>query len=544
METNTKVIWGLPGTGKTTQLISELHNHIQDKADLGNVCFCTYTKRMGSVIEERVVKKYSLSADEAKDLLTYYGTIHRVCNRLRGHSSRVVTESLKKDFCDTYGYPTSDNGKDSNKVADSSLGGRFFKIRTWLINNMVTKTGFKRHPDSMHITEEMFLRINKKYEAWKNETNLIDFDDMLVDVFNNRIPLGVDIFFLDEFQDITPLQYEIYKMWSKECKKVIIAGDPYQSIYSFMGGSPNFFEAEMENAKKEKNLLILPHSYRLPKASWDFAKNIARRNGIVPKLTCKDAGFAPKKINSSDLFKYINSNKKTFILARARYMCKIASDDLTTLGIPHTCGIAGSGGWTERERNIYNCIYKMQGKKGIITNEEMLAFFQLFKRRFISLPKNKEKMRENLPETCSPVKAMNFFVDNEIETQTTLFDNFADLPSQPKISDIILSSPFSSKYILKKKISEKQEEKINHSLTSYKKILTDTLPHISTIHGAKGDECDDTFLFGDLTYKSYINMGKEENNLFFVGATRHKENLYIIENYTESDYQFNFPQLN
>ena len=55
---------------------------------------------------------------------------------------------------------------------------------------------------------------------------------------------------------------------------------------------------------------------------------------------------------------------------------------------------------------------------------------------------------------------------------------------------------------------------------------------LSTIHGVKGGEADNVVLLTDLslnTQKGYERNPDDENRLFYVGATRAKENLHIIE---------------
>ena len=55
---------------------------------------------------------------------------------------------------------------------------------------------------------------------------------------------------------------------------------------------------------------------------------------------------------------------------------------------------------------------------------------------------------------------------------------------------------------------------------------------LSTIHAAKGGECENVVLLTDLTkttLETYQKNPDDENRLFYVGATRTKENLHIIE---------------
>ena len=55
---------------------------------------------------------------------------------------------------------------------------------------------------------------------------------------------------------------------------------------------------------------------------------------------------------------------------------------------------------------------------------------------------------------------------------------------------------------------------------------------LSTIHAAKGGESQNVVLLTDLTKTTldgYEKNPDDENRLFYVGATRTKENLHIIE---------------
>ena len=56
--------------------------------------------------------------------------------------------------------------------------------------------------------------------------------------------------------------------------------------------------------------------------------------------------------------------------------------------------------------------------------------------------------------------------------------------------------------------------------------------HLSTIHSVKGGERQNVALLTDLshnTHKSYEKNPDDENRLFYVGATRTKENLHIVQ---------------
>ena len=67
----------------------------------------------------------------------------------------------------------------------------------------------------------------------------MDFDDLLLKVLEllgseQKLELRKQHFFyllVDEFQDISPVQYRLIKAWNKGGKELFLIGDPDQSIY-------------------------------------------------------------------------------------------------------------------------------------------------------------------------------------------------------------------------------------------------------------------------------------------------------------------------
>ena len=73
---------------------------------------------------------------------------------------------------------------------------------------------------------------------------------------------------------------------------------------------------------------------------------------------------------------------------------------------------------------------------------------------------------------------------------------------------------------------------IRELLRNEEKLNNPARVKLSTIHAAKGGEAENVVLLTDLTentMRSYEKNPDDENRLFYVGATRTKENLHIIE---------------
>ena len=80
-----------------------------------------------------------------------------------------------------------------------------------------------------------------------------------------------DVVFIDEAQDLSPIQWKMYDVLKKNSKHVILAGDDDQAIYGWAGADVKRFQ--QEPAKE----IVLPQSYRVPKLIQHIADNILSR---------------------------------------------------------------------------------------------------------------------------------------------------------------------------------------------------------------------------------------------------------------------------
>jgi superfamily I DNA/RNA helicase len=89
-------------------------------------------------------------------------------------------------------------------------------------------------------------------------------------------------------------------------------------------------------------------------------------------------------------------------------------------------------------------------------------------------------------------------------------------------------------------IPEESKSYIKNLLNEGDDLTKNARIKLSTIHGVKGEECDNVILYTDIEniiYESARRDPDTEHRIFFVGVTRAKETLYIME--PTSDYQYN-----
>ena len=88
-----------------------------------------------------------------------------------------------------------------------------------------------------------------RYEREKATRHLVDFDDLLVlcaDALEDDRTFGAAQrwrfrhLFVDEFQDVNPLQFRLLEGWRGERSDLCVVGDPNQAIYAWNGADPRY----------------------------------------------------------------------------------------------------------------------------------------------------------------------------------------------------------------------------------------------------------------------------------------------------------------
>ena len=96
--------------------------------------------------------------------------------------------------------------------------------------------------------------VEHQFDALKRERNAVDFADielMTIELlrdenggqteFAKEISKSIKVIIVDEFQDSNDIQYEIFRLLSRDKKNLFFVGDIKQSIYQFRGANPMVF---------------------------------------------------------------------------------------------------------------------------------------------------------------------------------------------------------------------------------------------------------------------------------------------------------------
>ena len=110
----------------------------------------------------------------------------------------------------------------------------------------------------------------RKYSELKRKENFIDFDDIiqLAIEFLAEDPNYAEArhwkfrdLFVDEFQDVNPLQFALLQAWLGPASSLTVVGDPCQAIYSWNGADSRFLN-NFEKYFPDSQTIILKDNFR------------------------------------------------------------------------------------------------------------------------------------------------------------------------------------------------------------------------------------------------------------------------------------------
>ncbi|MBH0110536.1 ATP-dependent helicase [Salinibacterium sp. NG22] len=140
------------------------------------------------------------------------------------------------------------------------------------------------------LTIDKMVELQSAYESIKDARRQIDFEDVLLAAAGmieaepriaQQVREQYRFFVVDEYQDVSPLQHELLRLWVGDRDDLCVVGDVSQTIYSFAGASPDFllrFASQHDNAA----VLRLERNYRsTPEIVHTANKLMANQKGAL-----------------------------------------------------------------------------------------------------------------------------------------------------------------------------------------------------------------------------------------------------------------------
>ena len=370
-----------------------------------------------------------------------------------------------------------------------------------LINlSRLCKSDLREEYNKSNIDEEWntVFHVSKCLKEYKESMGLYDFTDMLEQFATNGNTFcpDFDLCFLDEAQDLSPLQWDIAHLLDTKSKRMYCAGDDDQAIYRWAGADVDHF-INLPGGSE-----ILSQSYRIPSRVHDVAENVVRRIARrFPKQykPRSEPGNVTRisTINSLDM-----AQGDWLILSQAGYQLTPVAHDLKSSG--YLFNYRGNRSISEKVSEAVNGWEQVRKGKEVTGKVARIIY------SYMSVGERLTRGFKKLPG----------IEDNDILT----FDNLKDQGLLAN-KDMIWSQAMN-------KLPDTDRAYVTALLRRGEKF--NGVPRItaSTIHGSKGGEADNVVLFTDLSPAADTQFQRhpdDTHRIFYVAVTRAKQNLYIVD---------------
>lgn len=460
--------YGPPGTGKTHKLISRARAYVRIGTPLHKIGYFAFTKKAAGEAKKR------MPAEDKK--LIYFQTLHSFAfNILRLNEEDVMQpyhyERFGKKLNVKVKYYDRYNKEESHFL---TCDNPYFQLIHRAINRCVdVREEFDR---GEHNTKEVdwpiLEHIKDNYKVFKDKKKLIDFNDMIERLIEekHKIP-EFDVVFIDEAQDLSPLQWKLYDILKTKAKDIYLAGDDDQAIFAWAGADVKRF---IEEPAKEK---VLKYSKRIARSIQEQSE--ACVENIVGSR--KEKKYYPRNHDGiceeiANLDQVDLSEGKWLILTRTVSRLLRIEENL-------------------KKKNLY---FESNRGKSI-----RVGLFKSIK--------NYELLQQNVEVEEKEIKSIKEFTGTEeLDLKKDWYEAFQNVEQEEK--DYLLG------------LLEAGED-----LEKPARIWT------STIHAIKGGEQDNVILCLDMgdkilkAIKRSQDKEDEEHRVWYVGVTRAKNNLYKLK---------------
>ena len=574
MATSTHVtrLFGGPGSGKTTALLDRVDEMLDDGVDVDDILVVSYTRAAAAEVRERLGERLDRSPKSLRsNVCTMHAKAYELLNLSRGD---VVGETHKEAFCEDYGIEFEDENKSSRRrsARSTTLGNKIIATSQWLqrTERDVAEwydVPFKWDEEEVRLPPEIDdnaqtgnkytptwpsdddrLDIPEAIRAWrsyKGDEGVVGFADMLERVKQRSLVPSVDHLVIDEFQDITTLQYGVYDEWKPHVESVLIAGDDDQVVYAWQGADPNLLLDEDVDDD-----VVLPNSYRLPSRILNVVNtqisHIEKRQD--KDLKPRKEGGSVEAVPSPSMLDLVRNVRMTvdqdddgsvMCLFRARYQMFQFMDEFIGEGIPFTA-LTDQRMWTDRLQGYVDAIEALDEGEPIDGLQARRLGEMLADSAFGTGERDDYFDAFEALEDAEGVEDLT-----DLEVAPEFVDEHAPFAPGPRSAADMLT-----------RVSNFQERSVDAYFSGDYRGTDPNRVRVGTIHSAKGREADHVFVATDLTEKVVEQMaasvedpeavpGEEaftkrsdpiptmtdnERRVFYVGMSRARERLVLLEN--------------
>jgi DNA helicase-2/ATP-dependent DNA helicase PcrA len=462
--------YGPPGTGKTHRLINRAKAYARIGTPLHKIGYFAFSKKAAGVARQR------MPADDKK--IPYFQTLHSFCfNYLNINMEDIMQpyhyEKFGKEINVKVKYADKYN---KEEVSYLTCDNPYFQLIHKAVNKCITvkeEYGLWEH-DPKEILWGPLKYISDNLIKYKQAKNLYDFNDLVDLTIKSKDKESFPKFkavFIDEAQDLSPLQWKLFDVFKEKSEDVYLAGDDDQAIFVWAGADVKRF---IKESAKER---VLKYSKRVSRTVQEESqKPIEQIAGIRKEKNYLPRDFEGESLTIANINQVDLTKGKWLILSRTiSRQIKIAEE--------------------LKKKNLYYETNK--GKSFAVTMYKAAMNYESWTRH----QELEDKIIKEIKEYTGDV---------EWNKNKDWFDAFVEA-------------------------DEKEKLYIKNMLDNKEDLNTDARIWLSTIHAAKGGEEDNVILCLDMgkkilkSIKRSQDKNDEEHRVWYVGTTRARNNLYKLK---------------
>jgi DNA helicase-2/ATP-dependent DNA helicase PcrA len=462
--------FGPPGTGKTHKLINRAKAYIRIGTPLDSIAYFAFTKKAAKVAKDR------MPVDN--DKLYYFRTIHSFAfDQLDLNTKKVMQpsdyEKIGKKLNVRVKYYDKYNKEEIFYLNNDSP---YFQMIGRAMNRDVSiREEYDRNEHNRKEIKKFSIlkNINDNLKEYKKVKKKLDFNDMIYQLIEKEDLPKFKVIFIDEAQDLSPLQWKLFDKLKEHADDIYLAGDDDQAIFAWAGADVNRF---INEPAKET---VLKYSKRISKAVQE--QSIIPLTNIVGQRKLKQ--YYPREYEG--LSERIN-NLDQVNLTQGNWLIQTRTVSRLNKMIKEL-----------RKRNLYYETNKGKSFKVRIYNASV-----------------------NYNSWCRGTDLEEKEIKDIVE--------FTGLKKEQWDKNVNWFDAF-------KETDYKEREYIKHLLDNGENLDENARIQVSTIHAAKGGEEDNVIICLDIgdkikkAIKKSQDKHDEEHRVWYVGLTRARNNLYKLK---------------
>ena len=500
------VILGPPGTGKTTYLLNKVEEYLQKGIPPDRIGYFGFTRRAASEAIDRACEKFKLHRRD----LPFFRTLHSLAFMQMGinHNQIMTADKFPEigEWLKIGGFFNS-GLTDQGPYKDFGYGDKFLEIIN--ISRILQQPLRKAYNESTVPLKTDWARVDyvdRGLKAWKDRYQLFDYTDMLEQFCYRELAPRLEVVFIDEAQDLSPLQWKMVHLLEANSKEMFVAGDDDQAIFRYAGADVDYFIG-LKGA-----VTVLDQSYRIPSLHHALSQKVIQR--VVDRR--------PNEFNPRNEVGAVHWHRHSEQVDMSSGEWLLLSR--TTRGAKQI----------EEEVRRRGHLYVYNGSKSI--DGKVLEAVRLW-----------ENMRNGSTLTAEQVRIVysQMLLGSQVEYGHKTFnkgqsDQRYSMQDLQDFYGLLHTLPWDEGL---GKISETDKRYIKACLRKGESLTEEPRIRISTIHSAKGAQADNVMLLTDTMRRSYSMWRKVENEpldearVFYVGLTRALQHLHLIHPMHSRGYQ-------